>query len=142
MRLLRRTARAALVGLSLAFATACSDSTGLRNPEGVYTLTSVDNEPLPVIIEQTSFDRTEIVEGYIELDQSGRYTDVIVYGITTNDGFYDEELDQATGSYEVSSGRVYFYPDQGQAYDMAWSGNALTQTFGIVGGSATFRYTK
>lgn len=144
MRLLHRTARAALAGLSaLVLATACSgDGTGVLELPGTYELTSINDAPLPYVYSETSTETEEVVRGWIELDPSGRFSDVTVYRISGPGIEPQEDIDELTGDYEVSGDQILFREDQGLHYSMTRNGETLTQT--ITSGSVTdtFRYTK
>jgi len=144
MRLLHRTARAALVGVSaLVLATACSgEPTGVVELSGTYELTAVNDAPLPFVVDETTVETVEIVDGWVELDPSGRFSDVTVYRYSGPDLPTQESVEERTGDYEVSGSQIVFREDLGLEYSMARDGAALTQT--IVSGdvTTTFRYSK
>ena len=144
MRLLHRTARAAFVGLSaIVLATACSgEPTGAVELTGTYQLTAINGGPLPFVVSETAEETAEIVEGWIELDPSGRFSDVTVYRISGPDVPAQEDVEEFTGDYELSGGQIIFHEDQGREWSMARDGATLTQT--ITSGSVTdtFKYSK
>ena len=144
MRFLRRTARAALVGLStLAFTTACSDGTGTVELPGTYQLAAINDEPLPWLVSESSTETEEIVRGWVDLDESGRFSDVTVYRISGPGIVPQEDIEEFTGDYEMNGDEIIFYEDQGGTYTMARNGNDISQTITTTNGSSfTFRYTK
>ena len=144
MHLIRRTARAALVGLStLALATACSDTTGTTQLQGRYDLQSVNNEPLPIVTFESSSEREEIIDGWVELDASGRFSDAVVFRTTVVGFPAQQTTDEVTGDYEVNGDEVVFFPDDGSAeYSMIRSGGTLRQSINVSGQTYTFRYSK
>ena len=143
MRALHRTARAALVGLStLVLATACKEGAGVVEVTGTYALTAINDAPLPYLVNQTVTETEEIVEGWIVLDPSGRFSDIATYRISGPDVPTQQDTEEFTGDYELVGGEIQFHDDQGGRYTMAREGGSLTQTIVTADGSVVFRYTK
>jgi len=76
--------------LLLAFATACSDATGIDTSEGLYTLVSINGEELPFVLAPGVQDRVEVSAGSIHLKTDGtasssRTANTTVGGDTTTD---------------------------------------------------------
>ena len=121
---------AAFTTLSLG---ACSDTAASGDANaavGLYTLRTIDGQPLPVVIDQQGNDTAEITQGTVTLDASRSFQDSTVVRLTVS-GVVSSETDAASGSWTLSGRTVTFTPnDQSGPYQMTWDGaNQLAQDF-------------
>lgn len=109
-----------------------SDTTsppGVDAAVGVYTLTSINGQPMPVIVQESGNSKTEITGGVVTLKGDRTFTDVTNARITTG-GNVTTESDGVSGSWTRQANTVQFAPTGFEAYSMTWDGsNRLTQTF-------------
>ena len=100
--------------------TACGDdATGLEDVVGIYTLQTIEGDPLPWVLLQVGADMIEVIAGSVTLNADRTCTDSITLritqgGIVTSDPETDEctyttDGQAVTLSYEddtVSSGSI------------------------------------
>jgi hypothetical protein len=112
---------------------ACGGSDKSTGPNGAvagtYTLRTINNQSLPVIIDQSGSDKLEIIGGTVRLNSDMSFTDATTYRLTLN-GQVSEDTDTAFGTYVVSGNNITFNVTSPvtDSYSMAWNGsNQLTQ---------------
>lgn len=83
---------------------ACSDSTSPKPKDdvtGTYTLTSVANMPVPVVLFQDSTETDELTAGSISLTSDKRWSGVLTLRVTTSSGVKSQDANDG-GTYTVS----------------------------------------
>ena len=131
-----RFARQSMLASALAVFAACGsdDSTGPEetNIEGAYTLTTINGQQLPVVVEQQGSDRAEVTQGTVTLNADRTFSDVIQLRFTIS-GQVTSETDAANGTWTRTGSTVQFNPTApagSTPYSMTWDGDdRLTQTF-------------
>ena len=91
-------------------ASACQDTTSPGAVlSGTYTLRTVNNQQLPVIISADPTGRTEVISGRIDINRDGTYTDVVTYRDTPTGGVPGIPHDDTIyGSWALSGSTLQF----------------------------------
>lgn len=125
-----------LVGLFLT--QACSDQPGTSSDlPGVYSLRSVNNNPLPERIFEDDVRSVHIAEAHITLLDDSTFVDARRFRITTSEGV-GEASDTTRGTVSLSGDKLDFTTTAGDVYQMVWQGLALTH----YAEGATYRFNK
>jgi len=96
---------------------------------GVYTLSTINGQTMPVIVQQSGNDKVEITGGVVTLKEDRTFSDVTNARITVA-GSVTSESDAASGTWTRQANTVQFVPTGFAAYSMTWDGsNRLTQSF-------------
>jgi hypothetical protein len=129
-----RTAAKILLAVVMGFSLgACHDTAASTGPDaavGVYTLQTIDGQPLPAIVDQVGNDIAEVTQGSVTLDGDMTFDDVTVLRITQA-GVVSNETQAAAGTWTLSGRTLELNPSDGSGvYELTWDGNdELTQTF-------------
>ncbi len=104
--------------------TACGgDGTGLENVAGLYTLETIDGDPLPVLLVQVGDNKIEVTAGSVTLNADRTCSDSLTLE-TTQSG--NVESDTAS--------ELCTYTTDGQAITLTYTDN--TVSVGTIIGSA------
>lgn len=125
--------RMLLVAMACTAAVSCgggSDTIAPPAPDaavGVYTLTTINGQALPVVIEQAGNDKAEITAGVVTLKADKTFTDITQVRVTVS-GNVSSQTENAAGTWTRQVNTVQFTPAGFTAYSMTWDGgNRLTQ---------------
>ena len=117
---------------------ACSDQAGTSTAlPGVYSLRSVNNNPLPERIFEDDAVSVDISAAHITLLDDSTFIDARRFRITTSDGV-SEASDTTRGTVSLSGDKLDFTSTAGDVYQMVWQGVALTR----YAEGATYRFNK
>lgn len=123
------------VATALMAALACGGGSDTTAPPavdgavGVYTLSTINGQPMPVIVQQSGNDKVEITGGAVTLKADRTFSDVTNARLTVA-GSVTSESDSASGTWTRQTNTVQFIPAGFMAYSMTWDGsNRLTQSF-------------
>jgi len=134
---------AAVLSMSVS---ACQDNTSPGAVlAGTYTLRSVNNHSVPVIIDGDPDGITEVVGGYIRIDRNGNYTDVATLRYTPTGGVPGQPYDDViNGTWALSGDQLQLtdVTDPYNPYYMTVSGNNLIYNDYASGTSYTIVYSK
>jgi hypothetical protein len=102
---MRRFLTLALTVLALA---GCRNIFGLDEVVGTWTLLSINGEGLPFLEAETSYETTEIMEGWLHLVYDNTCESGTYRRLTYSNGA-THRVDQQLGVYEISGSRVHIY---------------------------------
>jgi hypothetical protein len=127
-----------LVFVVLAGCGGSDDPTGLAARTGVYALSSINGQTLPLTVEdRPGFSRT-VTSGRLELDNDATFVDRITYRVDDN-GTITTPTDASEGTFTVSGRRLELtYNGTGSVLVGAFSGSTLT----VTAGAATFTFVR
>jgi hypothetical protein len=130
-------------------ASACQDSTSPGAVlAGTYALRTVNNVsvPPPVVISgDPVYGTTELLGGYIRLDRSGSYTDVVTLRVTPPGGVPGQPYDDTiNGTWSLSGDQLQLtdVTDPGNPYYATVSGSNLIFQNYASGTTYTVVYSK
>lgn len=127
MRLMARGVTPLLIVLLAACGGAEEVAGPVGDPSGVYTLRTVDGQPLPFIYAQIGNDTIEFLDGTVHLNADKTFIDATTVRITAA-GVVTIELDQADGVWSLAGPTVTFTQSDLAVYNMRWDGgDILTQ---------------
>ena len=96
---------------------------------GVYTLVTINGQPMPVIVQGSGNDKIEVTGGAVTLKQDRTFSDITNARITAA-GSATSESDTVSGTWTRQANTVQFAATGFMAYSMTWDGsNRLTQSF-------------
>jgi hypothetical protein len=133
--MLLRSTKAILAGL-LVLSLACSgEPIGPEDPPddpiiGDYTLQTINNLPLPVVIEDDGTITVEITAGVVNIFPDGTFNDITDLRIT-EDGESSTFVDTGLGTWSRTANVITFTLSDGSgSYTMTWDGgDRLSQLF-------------
>ncbi len=128
--------RMLVVAAALMAAMSCgggSDTTappGADAAVGVYTLSTINGQQMPVTVQQSGNDKIEIMGGVVTLKEDRTFSDITQVRLTVG-GTVTSETETASGSWTRQANTVQLNPTGFTAYSMTWDGgNRLTQLLG------------
>jgi len=143
MKRILMLAFAAVLSMSVS---ACQDNTSPGAVlAGTYNLRSVNNHPVPVVLDANPDGTTELLGGYIRLDRNGNYTDLVTLRYTPTGGVqgqpYDDEID---GTWSLSGDQLQLtdVQDPYNPYFATVSGSNLVFSNYASGTTYTIVYSK
>lgn len=127
MRLIARGIAPLLLVLLAACSGADEPTAPLGDPSGVYTLQTVDGQPLPFLYLQIGDDTIEFLDGTVHLNADKTFIDATTLRVTAL-GVVTTEVDQADGVWSLAGSTVTFTQSDLAVYSMTWDGeDVLTQ---------------
>lgn len=112
--------------LLLSTSIACGDATGPSSVTGNYTLRTINDASLPVILDDSTDYRLEITDGEVNLDSDESFSDITYYRETSGTQVItDTQVFQ--GTYFRAGNNITFTTTDGDSYTMALDGRSLTQ---------------
>lgn len=107
------------------------------NPLGRYTLRTVNGSKPPALLDENVVRKLEILDGVVNLHESGSYTDSTWLRITDQSG-QRETIDVSVGSWmRAEDSRVDFSSVRGEMYSMTLTETSLHQE--LVGSRLIYR---
>ena len=86
--------------------TACGgDGTGLENVAGLYTLQTIDGDPLPWVLFQAGASKIEVTAGNVILNADMSCTNTFTY-TTTESGNVTTETETDECTYTINGGAI------------------------------------
>lgn len=117
---------------------ACSDDDvlGPNGVQGTYELVSVNDEPLPAVLEEEEGNEVtftfQVTQGSLTLTPSGEaggtYTVSLTIEILVNGEVWQESTQDESGTYTVSGNAITFLDEAGEVHGTV-DGNQITVTF-------------
>ena len=128
-----RTAMWLAVALLAACNSAPTDQGGeepIGNPTGAYDLATVNDQPLPFLLDQMDEDKLEVVFGRVSLFADRTFSDSTLFRLTLG-GVESFEADVGRGTWSLGGNTVTFTLGDGSgSYTMLWDGDrSLVQSF-------------
>lgn len=100
------------------------------DPTGVYDLATINDQPLPFLLDQVDEDKLEVVFGRVRLNADHSFSDSTTVRLTLG-GVESDEVDVGLGTWSISGNTVTFSLSDGSgSYTMLWDGDkSLVQAF-------------
>lgn len=122
-----------LAGLAIGSVAGCGSDSTAPNVEalgGVYSLTSINGQPLPFLwLFEDADNQVSFVSGIVTLNADLSFVDETEFSVTEDGQTRTDQL-VASGAWSLEENIVTFSAEGGETYTMTWNGsNRLTQNF-------------